>query len=208
MFLDKLIIQADRVINTLLIAQHPNRESPANKINTNENLTLKDKQLIICLLRVNHCGEICAQALYYGQSMLIANKSHKMALEEAAEQELDHLAWLQQRINELNGQTSILNPIFYILSFSMGVAISLLGNNWNFAFIHETEHQVMKHLNKHISLIPEHDKKSIRILKQMLVDEEQHAENALELGNKTMPKLVATIMNQTAKIMTKTTYYI
>lgn len=207
MLFDKLIVQLDNAINTLCIKQRANRSSPDHKIAENH-LSKNEKKHVNGLLRVNHCGEVCAQALYYGQSMLIKNKEFKAELENAGAEELDHLVWLQDRLTELGGKTSLLDPIFYIYSFSIGCAVSMLGNNLNFAFIHETEQQVLKHLNKHISLLPKQDLKSLAILQQMIIDEEKHSTMALNLGNKTMPKVGAFFMKNVAKIMTKTTYYI
>jgi ubiquinone biosynthesis monooxygenase Coq7 len=207
MLFDKLIIQIDHAVNTLLIKQNANRISPAHNISENF-LSKKDKKHINGLLRVNHCGEICAQALYYAQSMLVQTQEFKTALKDAGTEELDHLIWLQDRLTELGGKTSILDPIFYLYSFTLGITMSMFGNNLNFAFINETEQQVLKHLNQHIALLPKQDLKSLAILQQMIIDEEKHSDMALKLGNKTMSTTGAFLMKQVAKIMTKTTYYL
>lgn len=207
MFFDKIIVQIDHAINTLFINQTSDRKTPGDGMPEPE-MSPKERSIVVGLLRVNHCGEVCAQALYYGQSMLVKNIEYKQTLELAAQEELDHLVWLQNRLHDLNGKPSVLDPLFYAYSFSMGIAVSLLGNSWNFAFIHETEQQVLKHLNKHIRLLPVQDQKSLKTLEQMAEDEEKHSMMALNIGHKTMPEFAAKCMQTIAKVMTKTTYYI
>ena len=129
-------------------------------------------------MRVNHTGEICAQALYQGQALTARNAEARAALEHAAHEETEHLAWTEQRIEELGGRKSLLNPLFYAGSMAMGVATGLLGDRWNLGFLAETERQVVEHLDRHLREIPREDEKSIAILGEMRIDESRHATTA------------------------------
>jgi ubiquinone biosynthesis monooxygenase Coq7 len=157
-------------------------------------------------MRINHTGEVCAQALYQGQALTAKLPHVRQAMEHAADEEIDHLAWCEQRIRQLGSQPSILNPLFYGLSFGVGAAAGLISDKVSLGFVAATEDQVVKHLDDHLQQIPEQDHKSRAILEQMRVDEEQHACNALDAGGLRFPAPVKFGMSLLAKVMTSTTY--
>ncbi|MEZ0231558.1 MAG: 2-polyprenyl-3-methyl-6-methoxy-1,4-benzoquinone monooxygenase [Methylophilaceae bacterium] len=205
--LDRFIIEFDTGLRTLFAEAHTGRPYPDNAIK--ETLSeKKDKSRSISLMRVNHSGEVCAQALYSGQSLTADNPETAEALKEAAKEETEHLAWCEKRIKELGGRTSLLNPILYAGSFSLGAIAGALGDKWNLGFLAETEHQVEKHLEKHLSLLPEHDDKSRAIVTQMQHDEAAHAETAIEHGGAELPRPIKSAMQLFSKLMTTTTYHL
>jgi ubiquinone biosynthesis monooxygenase Coq7 len=159
-------------------------------------------------MRVNHTGEVCAQALYRGQLFFNSDEVTGKALKHAAIEEIDHLNWCEQRIEELGGKTSFLNPIFYMSSFSLGAIAGKIDNKFNLGFLEETEKQVTAHLEGHIKKISKNDKKTHAILEQMKYDEQCHQKTAKSLGSKELPSFFQKIMNATSKLMTKTTYWI
>jgi ubiquinone biosynthesis monooxygenase Coq7 len=160
------------------------------------------------LMRVNHAGEVCAQALYHGQALVSRDPVIQAHLQQAAIEEGDHLAWCQKRLAELNNHTSYLNPLFYLGSFAIGVAAGCVGDKWSLGFVAETERQVAKHLDEHLSLLPEADKKSVKILQQMQADELEHREEALQAGAAVLPKVIQKLMGLTSKLMVKSSYWI
>lgn len=160
------------------------------------------------LMRVNHCGEVCAQALYRGQAMTAKNASAANALQSAAEEEADHLAWCQTRLRELDTHVSYLNPFWYAASFSMGAITGLLGDKINLGFVAATEEEVCKHLDKHLEALPADDNKSRLILTQMREDERRHQDNALELGGARFPAPVKAVMQRISALMTRSTHWI
>ncbi|MBU2864904.1 2-polyprenyl-3-methyl-6-methoxy-1,4-benzoquinone monooxygenase [Reinekea forsetii] len=160
------------------------------------------------LMRINHTGEVCAQALYQGQSLTAKLPDIREKMELAAEEELDHLAWCEARLNELNAHTSYLNPVFYGLSYGLGAAAGLAGDKWSLGFVAATEEQVSKHLADHLHEIQEQDPRSTLIIEQMLEDETRHANSALEAGGVNFPKTVKLFMTGVSQVMTKTTYRI
>jgi ubiquinone biosynthesis monooxygenase Coq7 len=159
------------------------------------------------LMRVNHAGEVCAQALYQGQALTARNAAARNALERAADEETEHLAWTERRIEELGGRKSVLNPLWYAGSFALGAAAGLLGDKWNLGFLAETERQVAKHLDGHLNEIPAGDSKSRAVLEQMRVDEAGHATSALEHGAAELPMPVRLAMRLSSKVMTRTSYW-
>jgi ubiquinone biosynthesis monooxygenase Coq7 len=159
-------------------------------------------------MRINHCGEICAQALYQGQALTSRSDATKMALQKAADEETEHLAWTKSRINELGGKTSLLNPLFYCGSLALGITAGLFGDKWSLGFLEETEKQVEVHLDSHINAIHPKDEKTKAILKQMKIDENSHAQMAHKEGAATLPTSIKSVMGMFSKIMTKATYYI
>ncbi len=169
---------------------------------------LSVNQLSVRLMRVNHTGEVCAQALYQGQALVARNKDLESKLRKAAEEEQEHLLWCSSRILELGGKTSLLNPIFAVGSFGIGVIAGLAGDKVSLGFIAETEHQVMRHLDKHLQELPDDDSKSREILIKMREDECRHATQALQNGGITLPPTIQKLMKFTAKIMTFSTRYI
>jgi ubiquinone biosynthesis monooxygenase Coq7 len=210
--MDRFIIAFDRGLRTLFarphsIRPHPGRELPYEK-QPDAELPDADKKHVAALMRVNHVGEICAQALYSGQSLTARNQETVRALQQAAREETEHLAWCEQRIAELGGRKSLLNPLWYGGSFVLGVASGVLGDKWNLGFLAETERQVGKHLESHLSQLPEQDARSRAVLAQMHADETRHAETAERQGAAELPRPVKTAMRLASRIMTRTSYYL
>lgn len=205
--LDKIIIQCDKALKILFDQPLSVRPHPDQNI-LEASLTDAEKKHIIGLMRVNHCGEICAQGLYQGQAITANDEVNKIAFEQAALEEIEHLAWTRQRIVELGGNPSIFDPVFYFGSLMLGISAGILGDKWNLAFLEETENQVENHLAKHLTKLPEADKKSQAIIMQMKLDEAKHALMAHEHGAAELPKLVKQVMQVSAKVMTSTTYHI
>ena len=205
--LDKLIIETDKVIKTLFMQPVSRRAHPDEQI-TDVKLSEKEKQHVVGLMRVNHCGEVCAQALYQGQALTARDKTNQNKLDAAALEETEHLAWTKRRIEELGGHTSILNPFFYIGSFIFGAGAGLIGDKWSLGFLEETEHQVCEHLKEHINQLPNNDQKSKVILEQMRIDEAKHEQMAHDYGASKLPEPVKTLMQLFSKFMKNTTRYI
>jgi ubiquinone biosynthesis monooxygenase Coq7 len=157
-------------------------------------------------MRVNHCGEICAQALYQGQALTSRDPAVREALRGAADEETEHLAWTERRIAELGGRKSVLNPLWYAGSLTLGLVAGALGDKWNLGFLAETERQVEAHLDGHLLSLPEDDLRSRAIVDQMRQDEIQHAETAVRYGAAELPGLVKTAMKAMARVMTGTAY--
>ncbi|MFN7087998.1 MAG: 2-polyprenyl-3-methyl-6-methoxy-1,4-benzoquinone monooxygenase, partial [Burkholderiales bacterium] len=166
------------------------------------------RELAAALMRVNHSGEICAQALYQGQALTARDSQARQALEQAAQEETEHLAWTERRIEELGGHKSLLNPLWYGGSFVLGAAAGLLGDRWNLGFLAETERQVVNHLEGHLQRLPAEDQKSRVILEQMKADEARHATSALQHGGAELPAPVRAAMRLSSKVMTKTAFWI
>ena len=183
------------------------RENPAKTLG-DPALSATDKAESINLMRVNHAGEVCAQALYQGQALTARRKEIRQQLDQAAREENDHLAWCHQRIGELDGHTSYLNPIWYSGSLLIGAASGLMGDQWSLGFLAETEHQVVSHLEGHLKRLPEDDKKSRAILEQMREDEAKHKTAALSAGGRQLPTPVKKLMQLTSRVMTTLAYRI
>jgi ubiquinone biosynthesis monooxygenase Coq7 len=166
------------------------------------------RQHAAALMRVNHTGEVCAQALYQGQALTARSPGSRAALERAAEEETEHLAWTAQRVEELGGRTSALNPVFYAGSFAMGAIAGLLGDRWNLGFLAETERQVVEHLDGHLNTLPAEDARSRAIVSEMRFDEARHATTALEHGAADLPAPARALMRLASKVMTRTTYWV
>ena len=205
--LDKLIIEFDKGLKTLTASAHSVRPHPDKNVKEAE-LSAEEKRHALGLMRVNHCGEVCAQALYNGQSLTAKNPQIVDALQQASKEETEHLAWCEKRIHELGGHTSLLNPIWYAGSFTLGAIAGAIGDKWNLGFLAETEHQVGAHLEKHLHELPVSDEKSRAILEQMKTDEAQHADTAINLGGAELPAPVKAAMRKMSKVMTSTTYYL
>ena len=207
--LDKFITQADRALRTLSpgtnVHQHP---SPAKKVSEEAELNRRQKRHTAGLMRVNHTGEVCAQALYQGQALTAKLPEVRREMEQAADEEIDHLAWCEERLKQLDSHPSLLNPLWYGLSFSIGATAGLIGDKLSLGFVAATEDQVCKHLESHLQELPEQDTKSRAIVEQMLVDEAKHSHTALEAGGWRFPGPVKALMSLTAKAMTKTSYRI
>lgn len=206
--LDRLIGRLDEALHTVLgPASKPARASPAARVNETE-LPASARELSGRLMRVNHVGEICAQALYQGQAATARLAEVRGKMEQAAHEENDHLAWTEQRIHELDSHTSYLNPLWYAGSFVIGAVAGVTGDKWSLGFVAETEKQVVRHLETHLQRLPSEDRKSRAILEQMRVDESRHATAALESGGANLPEPVRRLMRYASKIMTGTAYWI
>ena len=205
--LDALIIEFDTGLRTLFAKPHSLRAHPDANID-DTSLTEAEKKHVSALMRVNHTGEVCAQALYSGQALTAKNAATHNTMQQAAREETEHLAWCVSRISELGGRTSILNPLFYAGSFTLGAIAGVLGDQWSLGFLEETEKQVGKHLESHLSQLPESDEKTRRIIEQMQVDEANHAAEAHNLGAAELPAPAKFLMQRMSKLMTKTTYHL
>jgi len=207
MLTDKLINTFDTGLRTLFASAQAARPRPDAHIEEPA-LDDRNKQHAAALMRVNHVGEICAQALYSGQALTSKNPQIVKALEHAAAEEIDHLAWCEARINELGGRKSMLNPLWYAGSFTLGAAAGALGEKWNLGFLAETENQVAAHLQNHLQQLSDADLKTRTIVNQMQLDEAAHASEANALGASELPTPVKAGMKIASKIMTKTAYFI
>jgi ubiquinone biosynthesis monooxygenase Coq7 len=205
---DKLIIESDRVLRTLSQGHSGTASlSPATKIEEAD-LSSEERRHAAGLMRVNHTGEVCAQALYQGQALTAKLPDVREEMNKAAEEEIDHLNWCSERLEQLDSQTSKLNPVFYGLSFSMGAFAGMVSDKVSLGFVAATEELVCKHLEKHLEELPENDFKSRKIVEQMLVDEAKHKETALNAGGAEFATPVKFAMSVLSKAMTKTTYHI
>lgn len=205
--LDKVITEFDKGLRTLFAHAPTQRPLPGKGLPDAE-LSAEEKRLAAALMRINHSGEVCAQALYQGQALTARNPGVKAALEQAAWEETEHLNWTETRIAELGGRTSLLNPLWYTGSLALGALAGSLGDKWNLGFLAETERQVEQHLDSHLGRLPQQDEKSRAILEQMKSDEIQHATTALEHGGAELPLPVKSAMKLSSKIMTTTTYWV
>jgi len=204
--IDQILIEIDRGLKLLSTPTKQNRDRPDKDILESSSLTTLEKKTHSKYMRVNHSGEICAQGLYRGQLFFNKNKDIESKLIEAATEEIDHLAWCESRINELNGSKSKLNPFLYIGSFSIGAIASVVDEKYNLGFLSETESQVALHLESHIKKMNPSDKKTLKIIKSMKEEEEAHKISAVEMGGVELPNTIKKIMGLASKIMTTTTY--
>jgi len=206
--IDQLLIQFDQALRSCMPgASQSGRKSPAQEIDDSE-FSNSEKRHAAGLMRINHTGEVCAQALYQGQAMTAKLGEVRTAMEHAAAEESDHLAWCDQRLDELGSQPSILNPLWYALSFGVGATAGLAGDKWSLGFVAETEQQVCDHLEDHLQKLPQQDEKSKAILEQMIVDEKQHGETARQSGGAELPLAIRLVMTSISQVMKKTTYQI
>ena len=206
--LDQILSQIDAGLRGAFAkAPQPRRQSPSAKIKESE-LSESERKHAIGLMRVNHAGEVCAQALYQGQGLTAKLPEVSQQMVHSAEEEIDHLAWCEQRLDELGGTTSALNPAWYAMSFAIGAGAGLISDKLSLGFVAATEDQVCQHLEKHLQDLPQQDKKSRSIVEQMLVDEKRHAESALEAGGYDFPEPVKRIMTMVSSLMTRSSYKI
>lgn len=206
--LDHLIVNFDQALRTVfgqpLVT---GRAAPDERVAEVE-LSATERQASARLMRINHTGEVCAQALYQGQALTARLENVRESMEQAAREENDHLAWCERRVHELDSHTSYLNPFFYAGSFALGALAGALGDKWSLGFVAETERQVVRHLDDHLARMAPQDRKSRAILEQMKVDELHHGTTALEAGGAELPVPVKRLMQAMSKVMTGTTYWI
>ena len=206
-FIDDLISHIDNGVRTLFGENHSSRANPAESQQEGD-LNEADKQLAGRLMRINHAGEVAAQGLYQGQALTAKLPNVREQMEQAAQEEVDHLAWCKTRAKELGTDTSKLDPLWYAGSVTIGAIAGLAGDKWSLGFVNETEKQVVKHLEGHLEKLPHEDKKSRAILEQMKTDEQHHATIALEAGAAELPAPVKNAMKLASKVMTKTAYWV
>ena len=205
---DQFIHGLDQALRTALgPAPQPSRPNPA-AAQAEAGLTAAERELAGRLMRVNHAGEISAQALYQGQALTARLPTVRDKMEQAAVEENDHLAWTEERIRELGTHTSMLAPLWYAGSFAIGALAGIAGDKWSLGFVAETEHQVIRHLDAHLARLPEQDAKSRAILEQMRADEARHATTALAAGGATLPEPVRQLMALTSKTITSAAYWV
>ncbi|UAW98082.1 2-polyprenyl-3-methyl-6-methoxy-1,4-benzoquinone monooxygenase [Halopseudomonas nanhaiensis] len=205
-FLDRLLIQADQSLRTLVPgAALANRPSPALPL-ADTPLVEAERRRVAGLMRINHTGEVCAQALYQGQALTAKLPDVRGKMEQAAEEEIDHLAWCEQRLRELNSHPSVFNPLFYGASFGMGAVAGLISDRVSLGFVAATEQLVERHLDNHLTRLPEDDVRSRAILEQMREDEIEHGNQAMAAGGVRFPAPVKAAMTLMSKVMTAATY--
>lgn len=206
---DVLLINLDQAVRTLFGRPvTTGRSRPTAEDAADSELQPAEQLLAARLMRVDHAGEVCAQALYQGQALTAKLDSVRDRMEQAAEEENDHLVWCEARLKELDSHPSLLNPLFYAGAFAIGALAGKIGDRWSLGFVAETEHQVVRHLDSHLERLPVHDLPSRAILEQMKEDEARHATNALIAGGARLPLPVRLLMKGASKIMTKTTYWV
>lgn len=207
--IDNFIINADRALRTLAAGSDMTceRPSPARPLDEAD-LSDAERKQAAALMRVNHTGEVCAQALYQGQALTAKLPQVRSEMEKAAEEEIDHLVWCQERIDSLGSHTSYLNPVWYGLSFAIGAGAGLVSDKVSLGFVAATEDQVCKHLQSHLQQLPDSDVRSRAVVEQMLEDEARHADMALSAGGYNFPAPVKGVMTLVSKAMTKTSYYL
>jgi ubiquinone biosynthesis monooxygenase Coq7 len=205
--LDNLIIGLDQALRTLCLPAQCSRPAPAVR-HDDAALSTSQRDAVARLMRVNHAGEVAAQALYRGHALTAHAPAVRENMERAAQEETDHLAWCEQRVQELGSHTSVLNPLWYAGSFTIGALAGLAGDKWSLGFVAETEHQVVKHLEDHLTRLPAEDEQSRAILEQMCRDEAQHATVAIEAGAAELPEMVKKAMALTSTVMTRSAYWL
>ena len=207
MISDRLVIEFDKALRTLFAPAPTNRPVPGSQ-EPEAALSEQERAHAGALMRINHVGEVCAQALYQGQALTCHDPDLQHALEKAANEETEHLAWTERRLVELGGRTSLLNPVWYLGALAIGMAAGKLGDPWSLGFLAETERQVEAHLDHHLSELPIQDTRSRAIVAQMRLDEISHAETAVRLGARELPAAVIMAMKLASRTMTRTAYYV
>jgi 3-demethoxyubiquinol 3-hydroxylase len=205
--LDRCISDVDKVVRVLFGEPAARRPSPAEST-AEDNVDPAMRRHAAALMRVNHCGEVCAQALYQGQALASSSESTKGALDKAAGEESDHLAWSAERVRELGGRLSLLNPIWYAGSFALGYVAGRLGDDWNLGFLAETERQVEEHLQGHLHRLGGHDARTRAVIEGMRGEEAEHRRAAERLGARELPEAARRAMRLAARVMTTLSYRI
>ena len=205
---DLLVTGFDQALRTATGAQPSSGRSNPAQDSQEEPLPREHHRHVAGLMRINHSGEVAAQALYQGQALTARLDDVRDAMEEAAREEIDHLRWCESRLQELDARPSALNPLWYAGSFAIGALAGIAGDRWSLGFVAETEKQVVRHLEDHIERLPEGDARSRAILEQMKIDEQQHGQTAEKAGGAELPAPVRHLMSLTAKVMTKTAYWV
>lgn len=206
--LDHCIMQVDQTLKTLWAPPITTDRPCPSHAHAEVTLSKQEQRHVTGLMRINHAGEMAAQGLYQGQALTAQLPDVRQQMQQAAEEEYDHLAWCEQRLTELGSHTSLLNPIWYGGALLIGATAGIAGDKWSLGFVAETERQVTAHLDAHLEQLPAHDNKSRAILTQMREDEAQHATTATQAGATMLPDAIKTVMRFTARLMTKSAYWI
>ena len=206
--IDRLILEFDTALRSVVGGAHAHRPTPGSDFGGNSGLDAVERKHAAGLMRVNHVGEVCAQALYQSQKLVARNPEIQEMLDHSGQEEMDHLAWCENRLQELGSHTSYLNPLWYAGSFAIGLAAGLAGDKWSLGFVTETEKQVENHLESHLEKLPKEDQRSRAIVDQMRVDEIAHGQAAKNAGGANLPEPIQKIMQAMSKIMTTTAYKI
>ena len=205
---DKLLMNLDQALRTLFgRPQVTERRNPAADAPDTE-LDAAQRDHIARLMRINHTGEVCAQGLYQGQALTARDPAVRTSMQQSAAEENDHLDWCEQRVGELGGRLSLLNPLWYAGSFAIGAAAGIAGDKWSLGFVAETERQVEGHIDEHLEQVPENDRRTRAILQQMKADEIEHGQKAIDHGGARLPAPIRAVMKVTAKLMTTSVYRI
>lgn len=204
---DQLISEFDKALRTIFAPAPTRRDMPGGVLPEGE-MSDAEKRQVAGLMRINHCGEICAQALYQGQALTSHDPKVRRAMEYAAFEETEHLNWTERRLAELGSRKSLLNPFWYVGSLAIGIAAGRRGDDWSLGFLAETERQVGAHLQGHLGRLPEQDGRSRAILEQMKIDESGHADTAMSMGARELPAPVRAAMRAMSRVMTRTAYYL
>ena len=206
--IDRFIIEFDTALRSVVGGAHAHRPTPGSDVQSTALLDVKEREHAAGLMRVNHVGEVCAQALYQSQKLVARNPEIRQMLDHSGQEEMDHLAWCETRLQELGSHTSYLNPIWYAGSFAIGLAAGLAGDKWSLGFVAETEKQVENHLESHLQKLPAEDGRSRAIVDQMRIDEIEHGQAAISAGGAVLPEPIQKLMQAMSKVMTSTAYKI
>jgi 3-demethoxyubiquinol 3-hydroxylase len=206
--IDRLIIEFDTALRSIVGGANAQRPTPDSEQSSKSVLDARERKHAAGLMRINHVGEVCAQALYQSQKLVARNPQIQEMLSHSGQEEMDHLAWCETRLQELGSHTSYLNPFWYAGSFAIGLAAGLAGDRWSLGFVAETEKQVENHLESHLEKLPQEDHRSRAIVEQMRVDEIEHGQAALQAGGAVLPEPIQKMMQVMSKVMTSTAYKI
>ena len=206
--IDRFIIEFDTALRSVVGGAHAHRPTPGSDKQSTGLLDAKEREHAAGLMRVNHVGEVCAQALYQSQKLVARNPEIRQMFDHSGQEEMDHLAWCETRLQELGSHASYLNPIWYAGSFAIGLAAGLAGDKWSLGFVAETEKQVENHLESHLETLPAEDERSRAIVDQMRIDEIEHGQAAILAGGAVLPKSIQSLMQAMSKVMTSTAYKI
>ncbi|CAM3692997.1 2-polyprenyl-3-methyl-6-methoxy-1,4-benzoquinone monooxygenase [Polynucleobacter arcticus] len=206
--IDRFIMEFDTALRSVVGGAHAHRPMPGLEAQLASLLDAKEREHAAGLMRVNHVGEVCAQALYQAQKLVARNPEIRQMLDHSAQEEMDHLAWCETRLQELGSHTSYFNPIWYAGSFAIGLAAGLAGDKWSLGFVAETEKQVENHLESHLKELPVDDQRSRAIVDRMRIDEIEHGQAAISAGGAVLPEPIQKFMQAMSKVMTTTAYKI
>jgi ubiquinone biosynthesis monooxygenase Coq7 len=205
---DRFILEFDTALRSVVGGANAGRPIPGSEVGGSTTLNADERKHAAGLMRVNHVGEVCAQALYQSQKLVARNSQIQEMLDHSGQEEMDHLAWCETRLKELGSHTSYLNPFWYVGSFAIGLAAGLAGDKWSLGFVAETEKQVENHLESHLQKLPEDDHRSRAIVDQMRLDEIAHGQAAMHAGGVNLPEPIQKMMQTMSKLMTTTAYKI